>query len=278
MENLLRKRLALIKARAREFRPAHGSPTAAEAPRTLAEAAPGDERSLGEERFYLVRRRGAEIAPDAEAVAKRFLDIPGRRSWPLSSLIQDPGPDMAARIRAGEVCFLDIETTGLTPNTYVFLCGLLFVDGSELVVEQPFARDYAEERAILLYLRETMDRYPMVVTFNGANFDIPFIETRMTVARIKGGRRYQHVDLLDAARRAFAGTLANCRLETVERHLRGVARSGDIPGGEIPGAYHDFVRTGNARAIGRILYHNRMDLLAMVYLVNYLAAPGAARE
>ncbi len=275
MENLLRKRLALIKARARSlgtYMPGRASVLEVQGPpRTLAEAAPGRECEVGLERFYLVRQVGDEISDDATRLVERFLKIPERDSWPLSSLIQDPGPDMARCIRNREVCFLDIETTGLSPSTYLFLCGLMFVEGSEFVIEQPLARDYAEERGVLLYVRGIMERYPMVVTFNGANFDVPFIETRMAVAKIRRPRGCQHVDLIEPARKAFRDTLDNCRLETVERHLRGYGRSGDIAGDEIPDAYHGFVRTGDARDLGRILYHNRMDLLAMTYMVNHLA-------
>ena len=111
----------------------------------------------------------------------------------------------------------------------------------------------------------------MIVTYNGAGFDVPFLQTRMAVARMEAVKPFEHVDLLEPARECFSDVLPNCRLETVERHLRGSSRTGDIAGRDIPEAYHEFVRTGDARDIGRILYHNRMDLLAMAYLVNHLA-------
>ena len=240
-------------------------------PLELPEIGPGDEREVDGEPFYCFRYEHGEIADDAPDVTERFLAIPRRETWPLTSLIYDPGPAMAARIRAREVCFLDIETTGLSPNTYLFLIGLMYVRDDRFVVEQLFARDYAEERGVLLYLRDLLRRYPMLVTYNGASFDIPFVQTRMTVARVPDVRPAEHVDLLDTGVRAFGDVLPNCRLETIERHLRGFGRTGDIPGRYIPEAYHDFVRTGNARTMGRVLYHNRMDLLAMAYIVNHLA-------
>jgi uncharacterized protein YprB with RNaseH-like and TPR domain len=92
----------------------------------------------------------------------------------------------------------------------------------------------------------------------------------MAVARIDYAGPLEHVDLLPPARPRFRGVLPDCRLETIERHLRGATREGDIPGSEIPDAYHEFVRTGDARKIKRILHHNRMDLLAMVGLFNCL--------
>ncbi|MDH3217534.1 MAG: ribonuclease H-like domain-containing protein, partial [Candidatus Krumholzibacteria bacterium] len=274
MDNLLKKRLALIKSRAKQLaqphRP-HRPATVGVEPLALAGAAPGTERVVEGERFYLIHVTGGAIAADAPSVAERFLKISERRTWPLISLIQDPGPDMATRIRNDEICFLDIETTGLSPSTYVFLCGLMYVEDRRFVVEQLFARDYSEEKGMLLHLRDVVGRYPMIVTFNGSGFDVPFLRIRMAVTRVEAVTPFEHVDLFDTAKEHFADVLADCKLETIERHLRGFKRRGDISGWEIPQAYHEFVRTGDAGDIRRILYHNRMDLLAMAYLVNYLA-------
>lgn len=278
MENILRKRFELIKHRAKALKESHRLRTGAAhavdgtgPPVPLAEATPGVEHGAGEDVFYRIRQVGEDISDDAPAVTARYLEIAGRQSWPLISLIRDPGPAMAKRISNNQVCFLDIETTGLSPNTYVFLCGLMFVEDGRLVAEQLFARDYSEEVAMLRYLDGIVTRYPMVVTYNGAGFDVPFLQTRMAVARVRAIQPFEHVDLIEAARDSFTGILENCKLETVERHLRKRGRTGDIAGRDIPEAYHEFVRTRDARRIKRILYHNRMDLLAMVYLVNHLA-------
>jgi uncharacterized protein YprB with RNaseH-like and TPR domain len=275
MENRLRKRLALIKSRAKELsqgRLTRRSDARYDGPPiALTDAVHGCEQTIHGERFYRIRLEGGAIADDVPDVAKRFLEMSRRETWPIISLVKDPGPSMARRIRDGQLCFLDIETTGLSPNTYVFLCGLMYLDGCRFVTEQLFARDYSEERGMLLYLRDVVERYPMVVTYNGVGFDVPFLQTRMAVARIESMTPFEHVDLLEPAREHFKDVLADCRLETIERHLRGIARSGDIPSRDIPEAYHEFVRTGNARDMQRVLYHNLMDLLAMAYMVNYFA-------
>jgi uncharacterized protein YprB with RNaseH-like and TPR domain len=275
MENRLRKRLALIKSRAKELSQSYRGQRSAihgdGPPIDLADAAPGRERTIDGEKFHLIRLEDGAIAPDVPAVTERFLKISQRETWPIISLIRDPGPSMARRIRNDQVCFLDIETTGLSPNTYVFLCGLMYLDERRFVAEQLFARDYSEERGMLLYLQDVVQRYPMIVTFNGTSFDVPFLQTRMAVARMESMAPFEHVDLLEPSRERFRDVLPNCRLETIERHLRGIARSGDIPSRDIPEVYHEFVRTGDARDMQRVLYHNLMDLLAMAYMVNHLA-------
>ena len=54
--------------------------------------------------------------------------------------------------------------------------------------------------------------------------------------------------------------------------ILGRKRTGDIPGREIPAAYHEFVRTKDARKMAAVIHHNRLDLLSMMELVTaYLA-------
>ena len=265
----------MIKARAKEMsrisREGRPSATVDLPPIGLAEAAPGTERAMNAGCFYLIRLEHDDIAGDVSVVTDRFVEVSRRETWPLISLVRDPGPAMANRIRNHEVCFLDIETTGLSPSTYVFLCGLMFLEKDRFVVEQLLARDYSEETSMLSYLGSVLERYPMIITYNGTGFDVPFLRTRMAIARMEAVRPIEHVDLIEAARERFSNVLPNCKLETIERHLRGEAREGDIPGRDIPEAYHEFVRTGNARDMQRILYHNRMDLLAMAYMINDFA-------
>jgi uncharacterized protein YprB with RNaseH-like and TPR domain len=232
---------------------------------------PGSVRSIGGDSFYLVRPVGESIDPAAPREADAFARL---CAWPehVSPVARGARGKAAPPFDKESVCYLDIETTGLSPTTYMFLCGLMFWRGGKLVVEQVFARNYAEEAAVLRYVREVLSGFETVVTYNGEKFDLPFIRTRMAANRVEPLKPVASVDLLYTARRVFRGVLPNCRLGTVERHIRGIERTGDIPGAHIPVAYHDYVRTGDGRAMKNVLYHNRMDLFTMVVLVNRLAA------
>jgi len=179
----------------------------------------------------------------------------------------------SAPVSPERVLFLDIETAGLSANTYLFLVGMMYANGNGFHVEQVFARDYTEEKGVLLHVHETMSRFDTIVTYNGATFDIPFIRTRMNVHRIPELPPVGSVDLLHASRRVFREKLPNCRLVTVEKHLRGVGREGDIPSRFIPRAYHEFVRTKDARIMRNVAYHNRMDLFTMAVILNHLNEP-----
>ena len=79
-----------------------------------------------------------------------------------------------------------------------------------------------------------------------------------------------HIDLLHEGRRRYKDRLVNCKLQTLERAICGRGRTEDIPGAEIPDAYHNFVRTNNAVDMRDILHHNALDLVTMVEVVLFM--------
>lgn len=169
--------------------------------------------------------------------------------------------------------FVDLETTGLAggAGTLSFLVGVgAFVEGG-FRLRQYFLRDPAEEPAMLEALREDLSRAAGVVSFNGRAFDLPLLEARYTVAlrdrwRLTG---LPHFDLLYPSRRLWNTTLSDCRLSTLERHVLGVERSEqDVPGALIPGMYLDYLRSGDAGEMSRVIYHNAIDILSLVGLAH----------
>ncbi|MBI4720095.1 MAG: ribonuclease H-like domain-containing protein [Chitinivibrionia bacterium] len=296
MENKLRKRLEILKARAKRFgrtgaeqlagggRPPEASysdetadgagddrwiDTEAGVFRALDEACPGRVRETPAGPCYLTAADGLTIDDSAGQEAARF-ERSLAESGSLLRVFKHRPESGAGGASSERICFFDIETAGLTPNTYVFLCGVMSLRGGSFHIEQVLARDYPEEKALLHHLRDMLEPFDYVVTFNGLAFDMPFIRTRMAVNRIESRERFETLDLLGPTRREFSRKLPNCKLTTVERHLTGKTRTGDVPGRDIPRVYHDFVETGNARLLSRVLYHNRMDLLAMAVILNEL--------
>jgi len=80
-----------------------------------------------------------------------------------------------------------------------------------------------------------------------------------------------HLDLLHAARRRWRHEVPNCRLVTLEWHLCGRQRSGDIPGSEIPRVYHEFVRRGYSASMKQVFHHNVLDLVTLAELLWEIA-------
>ena len=180
-----------------------------------------------------------------------------------------------AECAAHTLAFLDTETTGLAggTGTYAFLVGIGgFVEGQFRLV-QLFMRDPVEEPAQLAALAELLPPGGALVTFNGKAFDVPLLNTRY----ITNGARsplagLPHLDLLPLARRLWRDRLPSRALGYLEQHILGVLRTQeDVPGWMIPGLYFDYLRSGDARPLQRVFYHNAMDVLALAALFSHQA-------
>jgi uncharacterized protein YprB with RNaseH-like and TPR domain len=169
-----------------------------------------------------------------------------------------------------QVCFLDTETTGLSggTGTMAFVVGLGFFADDAFHVRQYFLRDPGDEPAMVEALAELMPEFEALVSFNGRGFDVPILENRFILARIPPPTAgIPHLDLLHPSRRLYHYRLASCALGSLERSVLGVHREqDDVPGGVIPYLYRDYLRTGDAREMQRVLYHNAVDVLSLVTL------------
>ncbi len=87
-----------------------------------------------------------------------------------------------------------------------------------------------------------------------------------------------HIDLLAPARRLWRHRFGSVALGNLEKELLGIRRTEeDIPGWLIPGLYNDYLRSGDPRELHRVFYHNQIDMLSMVTLVNEVIGLLAAR-
>jgi uncharacterized protein YprB with RNaseH-like and TPR domain len=169
--------------------------------------------------------------------------------------------------------FLDTETTGLAgAGTLAFMVGVGFFEpgtqGECFVVRQYFLRDHGDEPALLLLLDELLAGKAGLVTFNGRSFDIPLLESRFIMNRMPTDLRERpHLDLLHPARRLWRHRLGSCALGSLEGSLLGLRRSqDDVPGWLIPSLYTNYLRSGDARELVRVFYHNQIDMVSMVTL------------
>jgi hypothetical protein len=199
----------------------------------------------------------------------RVGDISAADLSPLNLLFPDapmPAPE--------RLVYLDTETTGLAggTGTCAFLIGIGTVEGTQFVVRQFFLRDYPEEKAILHALAEILDAFDGLVTYNGKTFDVPLLETRYALARLKSPfGRLLHLDALHPSRRLWKLRLESCKLTDLESAVLGIEREGDVPGSEIPGIYFDYLRTGDARGLQPVFYHNALDIMTLAAVIVELA-------
>lgn len=221
---------------------------------------PHGEVYVVEERYPLEHRHGCaalQITSPLRVIAE----------WACESRLAEAELDTFA--------FLDTETTGLSggTGTYAFLVGVGRYDGQEFHLTQFFMRDPIEEPALLAALTEFLQPCQALVTFNGKGFDVPLLNARY----ITNGERsplmsLAHLDLLPLARRLWRARLPSRALGYLEEHVLGLARTQeDVPGWVIPGLYFGYLRSGDARAMKSVFYHNAVDVLSLVALLSHVA-------
>lgn len=242
-------------------------------PLALEQACPGEERSIdlagAPGRFWQIRRTLGDVAPDLRPIASEYDRVLRGARQRFDELDASVGLCHAANATSADLLFMDTETCGLTSAT-IFLVGVMFFDGGDLVFEQYLARDYSEEPAVLATFFRRYERCNLLVTFNGKAFDMTMIRERSAFHQLDAPwAEPPHLDLLHEARRLWKGRVPNYRLQTLEHRLCGRRRVGDIPGAAIPDAYHRFVETRDARRMQDILHHNLLDLLTMAQLLTF---------
>jgi uncharacterized protein len=202
-------------------------------------------------------------------------------SYPLGQLLTQSRlvagrlADLDEEIDLKRTAFIDTETTGLAggTGTLAFLIGVgAFEEDDSFTLRQFFLRSPAEEPATLLHLAKWLDQFEAIVSFNGRGFDMPLLQTRFTLHRLRPQiLSAPNLDLLTPARRVWRGRLESCSLKSLEYHILDVHRDqDDIDGSLIPEIYFDYVRSGDAREMPRVLYHNAFDILSMVTLATQL--------
>ena len=179
-----------------------------------------------------------------------------------------------ALFSCADALFLDTETTGLSggTGTFAFLIGLGWFENETFRTQQIFARDFSEERACLNFLTEFAGEKSFLVTYNGKTFDVGLLSTRFILNRLPDRlTAMPHLDLLHPARRLVGHRLENNRLTTMEKHILGFHRYGDVPGSEIPQRYFDWLLNRDPRLLADVFEHNRLDVISMSLLTLHLA-------
>lgn len=172
-----------------------------------------------------------------------------------------------ASVSKEDVIFMDVESTGLG-NSPLFLIGIMVLHDGDFEVRQFFARNYAEERAVLSMFLEACAARKLLITFNGKSFDFPYIRARSAASGVRFDLEPSHLDMLHECRRIWKQRLPNCKLQTLETFICRRKRHGDIPGDQIPDAYHEYVRSSDAWQMVDVLKHNMLDLITMADLMN----------
>ena len=228
---------------------------------------PGQVVSNASGKFYLIET----IYPDPYEHGKITLS----ESFPLDNLALCSGQQEIKEMKLQSFAFVDTETTGLSfgSGTFAFLIGVGRFIGNDFHLHQLLMRDPLDETAQLRQLEEILAKCEAVVTFNGKSFDLPLLQTRYNAYHWPNPfRDYPHVDLLQFARKLWSTRLQSRTLGSLEHHILEMLRTDeDIPGWAIPQIYFDFLNTGIATPLKRVIYHNAIDIVSLAALFSEIS-------
>jgi uncharacterized protein YprB with RNaseH-like and TPR domain len=148
--------------------------------------------------------------------------------------------------------FLDIETTGLSPHwSDITIVGIYNGQDTEVFVKGKNLEDFPEE----------IRNYSLLVTYNGRQFDVPFLRARFPGLELPPA----HIDLRFLPRRLglFGG------LKNVERML-GLQREGNL--GDVDGymatrLWQEY-KKGNQAALDTLIRYNLEDVVNLKDIIE----------
>ena len=184
-------------------------------------------------------------------------------SYPLRSL---GDPD--------DFLFLDIETTGLTPETaQIYLIGALsHTEDTGWTLRQWFADSLSSEEEILRAFFSFASSFKILVHYNGDSFDLPFL---MRCAAQYGiphpFEGMQSLDLYRAAQpyRKIFGT-GRINQKNMEQFL-GLSRADRFSGRELITVYQNYLNAGGTALLQQLLLHNEEDVTGLPVLLSLLS-------
>lgn len=191
---------------------------------------------------------------------------------PLSKWIGEPS---LGEHPLEDYAFIDTETTGLSggAGVYTFLIGVGRFQEEDFQISQFFLQDPAQEAAQLSALEDFLAPTKVIISYNGKAFDLPRLQSRYQTHHWPPPlRSILHIDLLHLARRLWSNQLSSCTLVDIESYILNFERSEeDVPGWQVSDLFFEYLHTQDPTPLRRIFYHNEMDVLSMVAILNRIS-------
>ncbi len=168
-----------------------------------------------------------------------------------------------------KLMIFDIETTGFSrQNEITYMIGCILKTDNIYDYHNIFASKPSSEEKILKHFFDMLEKIDCIITFNGNNFDIPFLLARANKYNIKS--KISHIETIDIYEllRPFRTGLGlpNLKLNTIQNKL-GYKREDEYSGGDLIKIYKDYVRNPYVPYYELLLLHNKEDVEGMINLL-----------
>lgn len=171
-----------------------------------------------------------------------------------------------------DLLFFDIETTGFSGDTsQLYLIGCTYHDCFGWKLIQWFADTRDSEVQLLEAFFTFMERFRILVHFNGDGFDIPYL--LKCCRRLGLNYNFDHIVSLDIYKkikpyRKLLG-LENMKQKSIEQFL-GVSREDKMTGGDLIQVYRDYLSSRQSFMYDLLILHNEDDLKGMPSILPIL--------
>lgn len=202
-------------------------------------------------------------------------------------------PYLPPEHRDKRALYFDIETTGLSAqSSYVYLIGCAYEEEGIFYLTQWMTTEPSEEKELLRLFFEKVKNYDLILHYNGAGFDLPFLE--------KKAKRHclsyplsalESLDLYAVARKLKNHlNTEDLKLKSMEQ-LFGFTRTDTFSGGELIEVYAQFLglyrlneltnhsKEQEVTALGHVLLlHNAEDIKNLPSLTILLFLQNLSKE
>lgn len=171
-----------------------------------------------------------------------------------------------------DLLFFDIETTGFSGhNSQLYLIGCTYHDNFGWKLIQWFADTRESEGQLLEAFFTFMERFKVLVHFNGDGFDIPYL--LKCCQRLGLSYHFDSITSLDIYKkikphRKLLG-LENMKQKSIEAFL-GVSREDKYSGGQLIDVYKEYLVTRDPLLYDLLILHNEDDLKGMPSILPIL--------
>lgn len=185
----------------------------------------------------------------------------------LDNIIHDPVVE-AYFERYPNDCILDIETTGFNKITdTIIILGLIYKNNSKIHVLQWCCDSLSDEKILIEKIVEFSKKGKRLITYNGNSFDIPFIEKKCELYKLKLDR-LDSFDLYDYIKAYFVFLpFDNMKLNTLISYFNSDLDI-SISGGDCVYFYHKYLKTSDSSFLDKIIAHNSSDLIGLCHALK----------
>ncbi|WP_290705072.1 ribonuclease H-like domain-containing protein [Ferroplasma sp. Type II] len=165
--------------------------------------------------------------------------------------------------------YIDIETTGLSFDSQIWLIGMLFKKSNKLILL--FAHESDEEKDILKqYMKQVSNVKGDIVTFSGHHFDKEFIEQKLKKYKLwNNSPKPNFVDVLSVIRDTIEIPVSN-NLKDMAAWMGYNFKHPDLAGYMMPGLYREYLISRDQELLTKLQEYNEDDIRSLTHVVSFI--------